>query len=271
MEDYCAQDVDTNVAMFEFLEDKFPYDRAEFGVKIENKVAQILVKQTQRGVAFDREAAIKLHGQLAQRQMELAAELAEVFPPFYLRDGQMVRPKKPRRAFTVHDQGGVTRKYKKEIQTGWWNEYENEYVKIKLVDFNPSSRQHISNRLMSKYNWKPTELTPSGEPAVDEKVLSGLLYPEAKLLLEYLLLDKRLGQIAEGKQAWLKQDRDGMIHGQVKQNGTRTTRASHHSPNLGQVPKVGKPWGSECRACFGSWCRLIRHRAASPGSLHGTL
>ena len=53
--------------------------------------------------------------------------------------------------------------------------------KYKEVQFNPNSRDHISNRLMNK-GWKPTEFTPDGKPKVDESVLSKLDFPEAKLL-----------------------------------------------------------------------------------------
>jgi DNA polymerase I-like protein with 3'-5' exonuclease and polymerase domains len=37
------------------------------------------------------------------------------------------------------------------------------------------------------------------------------------------------------------------IHGRVKQNHAATHRASHVSPNVAQVPKVGSPYGAECR------------------------
>ena len=253
MENYCAQDVSTNCRLFDFLEEKFPYDTAWNAVVMENKVAPILCKQTQWGVRFDKDKAIALHAQLASRQQEINTELQDIFKPFYVRDGKLKSPKRTMKRFVVDDNGNQQRKYKGSIQVGWYTYFTegDGYCPIKLVDFNASSRRHISNRLMALYNWKPKEMTPEGQPKVDEKVLKDLLYPPAKLLTEYLLLDKRLGQIAEGKQAWLRQERNGRIHGQVSQNGTRTTRGSHHSPNLGQVPKVGKPHGAECRECFG--------------------
>lgn len=62
--------------------------------------------------------------------------------------------------------------------------------KTKLVKFNPSSRQHIANRLITLHGWKPKEFTPTGTPMIDEDILSNLPYPEAKLLNEYLLIEK---------------------------------------------------------------------------------
>jgi DNA polymerase I-like protein with 3'-5' exonuclease and polymerase domains len=103
--------------------------------------------------------------------------------------------------------------------------------------------------------------TDSGKPQVDENAVRGLPYPIIPDLLEYLLLDRRLGQLAEGKEAWFKHATDtralgGMItgmfhiHGSCNPGGTVTHRCSHAYPNLGQVPKVGKPWGEECRALY---------------------
>ena len=65
------------------------------------------------------------------------------------------------------------------------------------------------------------------------------------------MLEKRLGQLVEGKMAWMRKETNGRIHGRVKANGTRTTRCSHISPNLGAVPKVTKPYGEQCRSLFG--------------------
>lgn len=122
-------------------------------------------------------------------------------------------------------------------------------TKTKVIPFNPSSRQQIADRLM-KRGWKPKDFTPSGEPKVDESVLQGIDMPEAKLLCEYLMLAKRLGQLATGKQGWLKLVKNGKIHGRVNHMGAVTSRCTHSNPNTGQVPSVGAPFGKECRELF---------------------
>ena len=76
-------------------------------------------------------------------------------------------------------------------------------TKTKIIPFNPASRQQIADRLMKK-GWTPKDFTPSGDPKVDEKILAGIDMPEARLLTEFLMLNKRLGQLGNGKQAWLK-------------------------------------------------------------------
>ncbi len=122
-------------------------------------------------------------------------------------------------------------------------------TKTKTIPFNPASRQQIADRLM-KRGWKPEAFTDSGEPKVDETVLAGIDMPEAKLLNEYLLLNKRIGQLATGKQAWLKMEKGGKIHGRVNHMGAVTSRCTHSNPNTAQIPSVGAPYGKECRELF---------------------
>ena len=122
-------------------------------------------------------------------------------------------------------------------------------TKTKTIPFNPASRMQIADRLM-KRGWKPKAFTDSGEPKVDETVLSGIDMPEARLLQEYLLLNKRIGQLATGKQAWLKMEKGGKIHGRVNHMGAVTSRCTHSNPNTAQIPSVGAPYGKECRELF---------------------
>lgn len=141
------------------------------------------------------------------------------------------------------------------------SEIENELVetfeptivelktKTKTIPFNPASRMQIADRLM-KRGWKPEAFTDGGDPKVDESILSGIDMPEAAMLNEYLLLNKRLGQLATGNQAWLKLEKNGRMHGRVNHMGAVTSRCTHSNPNVAQVPSVGAPFGKECRALF---------------------
>ena len=81
----------------------------------------------------------------------------------------------------------------------------------------------------------------------------GTKYPEAKLLAEYQLLNKRIGQLSDGKEAWLKHCEkfgDGKIHGEIITNACISGRCSHKRPNTGQIPSVGHAYGAECRSLF---------------------
>ena len=85
---------------------------------------------------------------------------------------------------------------------------------------------------------------------VDEAVLKGIDHPIAADLLSFLLVQKRLGQLAEGQQAWLKLQKNGVIHGRVNTNGAVTGRCTHSTPNVAQVPSVRADYGKECRELF---------------------
>lgn len=125
------------------------------------------------------------------------------------------------------------------------------YTPIKRVQFNPSSRTHIRKRLIAKYGWEPIKFTKGGkksppQPVVDDDVLQGLPYPEAKRLAEYYLVLKRIGQLATGKKAWIKVAKEypqpngrsiWRIHGRVNPCGALGGRCTHSDPNLAQVPK----------------------------------
>ena len=89
-------------------------------------------------------------------------------------------------------------------------------------------------------------------PKVDEGVLKKIDHPIAQKLLDYLLVQKRLGQLAEGEQAWLKLAKNGRIHGAVNTNGAVTGRCTHSNPNVAQVPACRVPYGEECRGLFGA-------------------
>ena len=110
--------------------------------------------------------------------------------------------------------------------------------------FNLGSRQQIGRHLQY-YGWKPSQFTDKGQPIVDEAVLRKVKgIPEAALIGEYLMIQKRIAQV----QSWLDavQD-DGRVHGYVNANGAVTGRMTHSSPNMGQVPAVYSPYGKECR------------------------
>ena len=227
MQDYCEQDTRANLTFYEKILSKNPSDES---VKLEHDFAHIIRKQERQGFNFDEAGADKLLAKLQTRQAELEGELQEAFPPWEIREP------------FVPKVNNKTRGYVKGQLT----------YKVKEVVFNPASRDHIADRLQKLRDWKPTDFTAQGKPKVDEAVLAELEYPEAKVLNEYLLINKRIGQLATGSNAWLKLVKDGKIHGQVNTNGAATGRCTHNRPNIAQVPSVGAAYGTACRGLFGA-------------------
>jgi DNA polymerase I-like protein with 3'-5' exonuclease and polymerase domains len=237
MDDYCMDDVRTNVDVIEFMEQKLA--DCPIAVEVELGVAEIIKRQERTGIRFDVEAAEEFAKLLYIRLNELEIQARESFAPFYVKDGKRKTFKK-----------NMKRKVKDRDHLEWISA-GGEHQPIKMVMFNPGSRLQIENRLRFKYDWEPTELTKEGRARIDEETLGTLPFEETKVISEYMTVQKRLSQLAEGKQAWLKAVKsNGRIYGRVDQLGTGTGRMSHFGPNLAQVPKSGKPYGAECRGLF---------------------
>ena len=149
----------------------------------------------------------------------------------------------------------------------------------KYKTFNPNSRQQIEYVFRTMYHYNPDNLDLYDIPDMAENpnladyrlkmdditmefIKEDPECPEelreiAGLIQESLMLKKRLGQIADGSNAWLSayDPDDGCIHGRVVPNGAVSGRATHSSPNVAQVPHVGSPYGAECRSLWsaGDW------------------
>lgn len=257
MEDYCEQDVHTLDVLYKFLVNKnFSPD----AVRLEHETRWIISRQEKFGFNFNKQKAIVLLFVLSKRKLELEAKAKEVFKPWYRPDGKVITSKVNRREQT--EELGLDYKRPKfegkgedKKQVGYYFKTMDfvegaSYTKIKLTEFNPGSRQHISDRLKTLFGWKPTVFTPDGKPEISDTTLAGLHYPEAKVLQEYFLVDKRISQLSEGTSAWLRKEKDGKLYCRVNTMGAVTSRMTHAEPNLAQVPSVKSPYGKECRELF---------------------
>lgn len=196
-------------------------------IELEHRVAQIVDMVVDHGFRFDEAAAAKLHAKIMGRKLKVEEELQHVFPPETVV------------SVFIPKVNNKTRGYVKGVPI------ERKTV----VPFQPSSRQQVAARLQ-KLGWKPEAFGANGVPTVDDDILTALPYPEAKLLAEYYMLEKRVGQIANGRAAWLKKVRKGRIHGRIASGGAHTGRMTHMDPNLAQVPGNHAPYGPECRDLF---------------------
>lgn len=230
MEVYGIQDVDVLYAIMERIGTK---DVAPEADDLETQVAHILARQERYGFWFNQSKAVALYTKLVTRKLELETEVQKVFKPRFLPDSP--HPFVPARS---------------NAKMGY--EAGAPITKVTLTPFNPGSRRHVALWLKQEYGWEPAEFTADGHPKVDEEVISKLPYAEAEPLKEYFLVGKRIGQVAEGDEAWLKKVKpDGRMHGRVHTNKAVTGRMAHSGPNMGQVPASYSPYGHECRECFG--------------------
>jgi len=208
---YCRQDVALTTRLYKHLTNTL--NREEFKpqcVDLEKKVYIITAQQERNGFMLDVEAATSLWQDITHKMRQITAELQKVFPP---------------------------------IVEERWSEKTGKRLKDKVTEFNVGSRKQIAERLEG-VGVKFKLQTEKGAIIVNEKVLEGIDIPEAKMIYEYLMLQKRAAQI----DSWLTHEKDGRVHGRVITNGAVTGRMTHHSPNMAQVPSVSAPYGRECRS-----------------------
>lgn len=228
MLDYCDRDTEVTRLLLKKCLDK---NYAPHALDLEHKIQWVMAQMMRNGFRFFEDKAAELLVKLIAHRDRLEEQLKQTFAPWEVKLPDFI-PKRDNK----------TKGYKAGVPV----------PRSKTVMFNPRSRDHIANRLMALHGWKPEEFTDGGKPKVDEDVMKDLPYPEAPLLCEYLMVSKRLGQLADGDNAWLKLvTPQGFIHGSINPNGAVTGRATHSRPNISQVPNAEAAYGPECRALFG--------------------
>jgi DNA polymerase I-like protein with 3'-5' exonuclease and polymerase domains len=210
--EYCKDDVAALVATYGMVNKMLEKEQfSEQCIKLEHDVAIIIQRQKEHGFRLDIKKAQGLLAMLQGKMVDIENELQVVFPPY--------------------------------VESGRKNKRTGAPLKDIVTPFNAGSRQQIAERL-EKLGVKFTKKTEKGAVIVDETVLASIALPEARLLSEYLMLQKRVAQIG----SWLEEVRDtGRVHGSVITNGAVTGRMTHSSPNMAQVPNKGSPYGEDCR------------------------
>ena len=212
--EYCIGDVEVTELLYNNLTSQLK--KKEFSdesIELEHQVAAIVSQQERNGFKLDIPYATSLLADIKGRMAEVYESMQQRWPAYEV----------PR----VSEKTGKS-------------------LKPKLVEFNPGSRKQIGEKLI-ELGWKPAMFTETGQPIVDEGVLSKLDFPEAKMIAEYLMLQKRVAQI----ESWMEAlGDDNRVHGKVITNGAVTGRMTHHSPNMAQIPNSGSIYGHECRQCW---------------------
>lgn len=211
MVEYCIQDVEITHALFTHLSSSL----LDWGqsVNLEHETAIVVKEQEINGFKLDVPKCMTMLSDWQQSLIDIEEELQQVFQP---------------------------------ITTERYSDKTGKRLKDKVTVFNPGSRKQIAERLMT-LGWKPKKHTEKGSVIVDEKVLQTVRIPQAKPILRYLLLQKRVAQV----KSWVENVSErGRVHCQVRTNGAITGRMTHSKPNLAQVPRVGTEYGEECRSVW---------------------
>lgn len=228
---YMEQDVRTTNRLLTFLK---PWEYPRLPFDLDHRVAHICMLMEYHGWRFNTEKAQTLYVELVKRRDVLERSLVDKFGSWEEVSKVYVAKRDNK---------------KRGIKAG------DTVTNYKTVTFNPGSRRHIEKKL-KELGWIPREFTESGQAKLDEPILEKIDIPEAQQIIEYLLVQKRLGQLADGDNGWMRKvSPEGFIHAYTNPNGTITGRASHSNPNIAQVPATkGKkgvvPYGRECRELF---------------------
>ncbi len=221
MQVYMEQDTEVEWQLHEHLMALLRKDHCtKTAFQLEHDVARIVSQQMQNGMYFDIESASALYATLTSREEALLSEMQETFPPI------------------------VEARYSdKQVDA----EGNPKRLKDYVEEFNPASRQQIAKRLIDA-GVKLTERTETGQFKVDETILEGIDHPAAMKIHEYMMIQKRVGQLNQ----WFHffNEDTHRIHGKVNSMGTGTFRMSQFKPNMAQVPTVDKPYGKECRSLW---------------------
>ena len=180
-------------------------------VALEHKVAQILSEQERHGWYFDERAAWQLASTLQQELHDIEEVLRGKHP--YVAGAEFT-PKRNNKTSGYIEGATFTR----------------------LKELNPTSRDHIAWILQNYYGWKPTQMTATGKPIVDEVILTEIGSEISTKFARCLTVTKMLGMLSNGVNAWLRLvTSEGRIHHHCSV-ATNTHRCAHRKPNLGQVP-----------------------------------
>ena len=237
MVEYCKQDVRVNELVYQRL----LRDLRDFGTEslvLEGQVQGIISKQIKNGWLVDQGKAFVLLAELKERKMDLEDKVHEKFKPLPTFIKEITPKVKKDGSYSI-----VGLKFMGEQ----WETAVAPFSRLDYPEFNLGSRQQIG-RYLKYFGWEPETFTEKGQPIVDEGVLNKVKgIPEAELIGQYLMVQKRIAQI----QSWLDAVKeDGRVHGYVNANGAVTGRMTHSSPNVAQVPAGNAPYGTECRAVW---------------------
>lgn len=246
---YCKQDVSLNYKVYRHLSRAEADGFSPRAIKLEHDVYRILNAQRERGFKLDQQHAMSLLAELNEKIDKAEKRVHKTFKPretFITLVPTMTKAGKVSKMAQVKGETKKVRLSDEEYQKACESPNDN-LVRRDSEPFNLGSRKQIGEYLV-EFGWKPTKFTPTGQPIVDEKVLSQIKdIPEAAVIAEYLMLQKRIAQI----NSWFKEmEDDGRIHGFVNTNGAVTGRMTHSSPNMAQVPSTSSPYGKECRECW---------------------
>ena len=239
MEDYCIQDVNVTLAVYNKLRKELAGFTKEC-IELEHWSQAILERQRMKGFLLDSDLALTTKAQIDYEYCQIISQLKDVFPPRKVVTGQWTAKRTK--------SGELNAVSQRIIDSGLVEHIEGDlYNRITFKEFCIDSPKEIVERLQGY--WTPTVMTPAGQPKVCEENLNTLSddAPDSlKLIKNCKVLKSRSTLIQSYFDAC---GDDGRVHGQVVSIGAGTHRMAHRNPNTGNIPSKGL-YGEVCRQMF---------------------
>lgn len=221
-EEYCKQDTVTTWELLKYFDENM--DRATHSIYLRDKMyTSVVLDMEHTGCHLNMEELQDMKEELATESDKLHKEMVEIVG---LVESTPLIYKKP------HDDLELLEKRpRSDGKDGFEYLYEN------LVEFNPNSNQQLATYLQS-LGWKPQEISEkSGEPKLDDAVLSNLthIYPIAAFKKDYAEISKVLNTyLIPFAEEYT--DKHNIIRPSFNQCVTRTGRLSSSRPNFQNIP-----------------------------------
>ena len=220
-------------------------------LRTEDKVAQIIAKQTYRGIEFDRRLAYWLLGKLQTRLLELDGVIRPLLKTKVIKDGVIMKSfftqKGGYAVATEKCFGDLLDDVNFQVQQEG-DKSEGVFQRVKWEEVNIGSDKQMMEQILP-YGWEPVEFTDKGNPKITEVSLERI--PALAHIAKPFKARRQCASRLSDVMRWLKNvDPDGRIRGKVNPQGAVTLRMTHGI--VVNVPKYDEdePYSEFYRMCF---------------------
>jgi len=244
----CVGDVELNHKLYQYLMKTFSKPNWTKAVKVEMEMAWSCEDMHQNGFSFNIDEAKKIYDEVQSALNDLDTQIKACFPP---------RTVEIRTITPVLTKNGTL--HRKDFKWYDGNDYTifeegSSFSLFEWKEFNPASTKEMIDVLWAA-GWKPVDRTKGHNKAIKDKDYDkiedkfdryGWMVNEnnlstlpddaplgAKLLVKRNLYASRFRTLTEWLDAY--NPNTGKVHGRFNSIGTRTQRASHQAPNLGNI------------------------------------
>jgi len=236
MLEYCRQDIRTNHAVYQHLQQEISqYDWGP-ALELEHQIAKVMVDQEANGIYFNLMQAQEYHDEWNRRLNDIDVDLHRSAGSNTLNTGSIDQPFKingdpKKRTVDICDRESIP-----VLDIG------GGFCTFCYAPVNLNSKD-VQKNLLLDHGWKPKKFTPTGKPELTSDIKD--IEPIGPLIVERNSLTRAMG-VLEGL-IGVTDDRS-RIHAGANPCGTNTNRMRH--TRVVNIPSNKAPYGEEFRSLF---------------------